>query len=76
MSNISLVIVKQKHVSVKLIFPFRGKGKLTCASPETLMRSGGTAPRILNCGNRWRRVVRFTPWPLYELQELPVPDEC
>ena len=61
--NISLVIMKQKHVSVKLIFPFRSKGKLPCASPESLLRSGGMAPRIINCGNRW--VVRFTPWPLY-----------
>jgi hypothetical protein len=65
MGNTSLVIVKQKHVSVKLIFPFRGKGKLPCASPESLLRSGNIASRIPNCGNRWRWVVSFTPWPLY-----------
>lgn len=65
MGNRSLVIVKQEQVSVKLIFPFRSKGNSTCASPETLVSSGGTAPRILNCGNRWRCAVRFTPCPLY-----------
>jgi hypothetical protein len=27
--------------------------------------SGGIAPRILDLGTRWRRVVSFTPWPLY-----------
>jgi len=27
--------------------------------------SGGTAPRILDLGTRWRWVVGFTPQPLY-----------
>jgi hypothetical protein len=27
-------------------------------------RIGGIAPRILDLGTRWRRVVSFTPWPL------------
>jgi len=27
--------------------------------------SGGTVPRILNLGTRWRWVVRFTPLPFY-----------
>jgi len=32
---------------------------------KTYWGSGGMAPRILNTGTRWRRVVSFTPQPLY-----------
>jgi len=32
---------------------------------KTCWRSGGTGPRVLNRGNRWRWEVSFTPWPLY-----------
>jgi hypothetical protein len=31
----------------------------------TYLGSGGIAPRILNLGIRWRRVVSFIPRPLY-----------
>jgi hypothetical protein len=31
-------------------------------------RSGGTAPRFLNVGTRWRWVSSLTPWPLYRSQ--------
>jgi hypothetical protein len=33
--------------------------------------SGGIAPRILDLGTRWRRVVRFTPLPLYPRGRAP-----
>jgi hypothetical protein len=32
---------------------------------KTYWGSGGIAPRILNFSTRWRRVVSFTPRPLY-----------
>jgi hypothetical protein len=32
---------------------------------EGVLGSGGTAPRILDLGTRWRWVVSFTPRPLY-----------
>jgi hypothetical protein len=32
---------------------------------KTYCGSGGIAPRILNLGSRWKRVVSFTPRPLY-----------
>jgi hypothetical protein len=34
-------------------------------------RSGGIAPRILDLGTRWRRVVSFTPRPLYPQGKSP-----
>jgi hypothetical protein len=34
------------------------------------MGSGGIAPRVLNCGTRWRWVVSFTPWFLYSWYPL------
>jgi hypothetical protein len=33
--------------------------------------STGIAPRILDLGIRWRRVVSFTPWPLYPRERAP-----
>jgi hypothetical protein len=30
-----------------------------------MWESGGTVPRILNLGAKWRRVVSLTLWPLY-----------
>jgi hypothetical protein len=38
---------------------------------EGLIR--GTPPLILNLGTRWRRVVNFTPRPLYLRKRIPVP---
>jgi len=32
---------------------------------EDVLGSGGVAPRILNLAARWRRVVSYTPRPLY-----------
>jgi len=37
------------------------------------MGSGGTAPRILNLGTRWRRVVSHAPVALSQGKEPPVP---
>jgi hypothetical protein len=31
---------------------------------KTWWGSGGIVPIILKLGTRWRRVVRFKPWPL------------
>jgi hypothetical protein len=70
MGNISLVIVKQKHMSAKLIFPFRGKGKLPCASPESLLSSGFLTAAI--DGDGWSGSL---PGRFPKLQQLPVPDE-
>jgi hypothetical protein len=33
--------------------------------------SGGIAPRIIDLGTRWRRVVSFTPRPLYPQGKSP-----
>jgi hypothetical protein len=33
--------------------------------------SGGIAPRILDLSTRWRRVISFTPRPLYPLGKNP-----
>jgi len=38
---------------------------------EDVCGSGGIAPRILNLGTRWRRVVSFTPLPLYPSKKSP-----
>jgi hypothetical protein len=35
------------------------------------MGSGGIAPRILDPDTRWRRVVSFTPRPLYPQAKSP-----
>jgi hypothetical protein len=35
--------------------------------------SGGTAPFILNLSNRRRRIIGFTPQPLYSFNRSPVP---
>ena len=39
------------------------KVRLSLSTP--LRRSGGTASSIFNLGTGWRRVVNFTPYPLY-----------
>lgn len=36
----------------------------TGAFHEGIRRSGGLPPDVLNFGNRWRRVISFTPRPL------------
>jgi len=38
---------------------------------KTYLGSGGTAPRIINLGTRWRCVVSFTPRPLYPRRKNP-----
>jgi hypothetical protein len=38
---------------------------------EGVVGSGGTAPRILDLGNRWRWVVSSTPRPLYPQGKRP-----
>jgi hypothetical protein len=38
------------------------------------MRDGGIAPHILNIATRWRLVVSLTPWQLYTLKIIPVPN--
>jgi hypothetical protein len=49
----------------------KGEGKVIPAiltehhTMKTHWGSGGTVPRILDLGTRWRWVVRFTPRPLY-----------
>jgi len=42
---------------------------------KTCRVSRGTAPLILNLSTRRRRVVSFTPWPLYLRESIPVPLE-
>jgi hypothetical protein len=39
---------------------------------EDVWGNGSVAPRILNLGARWKRVVSFTPRPLYPQGEFPV----
>jgi len=39
---------------------------------EDLWESGGTAPRILNLGTRWRWMASFTPRPLYPWKKSPL----
>jgi len=38
---------------------------------EDVSVNGGTVPRILNMGIRWRWVVSFTPRPLYPQGNSP-----
>jgi hypothetical protein len=38
---------------------------------KTYWGSRGIAPRILDLGSRWRRVVSFTPRPLYSQGKSP-----
>jgi hypothetical protein len=38
---------------------------------EGVLGSGGTAPRILDLGTKWRWVVSFTPRPLYPQGKNP-----
>jgi hypothetical protein len=38
---------------------------------KTYWESGGIAPRVLDFGTRWRRVVNFTPRPLYPHGKSP-----
>jgi len=53
--------VKCKVVSGHAIKAYRG--------------SRGIAPLFLKLDTRWRRVVNFTPWPLYSWEGTRVPIE-
>jgi hypothetical protein len=60
------------------LIKIRSKGKVVCVlfliehhAMKAYCGSGGIATHILDLGTRWRRVVSFTPWPLYPQGKSP-----